>query len=75
MQWEGRAGIMKKFHGVQLIDKAIATKAILEARRLAMLEDFQVICRPRRVQLAIAAFGRMGMPTDDVGCTMYCYLR
>ena len=33
---------MKNFRGVQLIDKAMATKAILEERRLAMLEDFQV---------------------------------
>lgn len=32
--------------GAELIDKAIALKAVLEERRLAMLDDFQVGALP-----------------------------
>jgi hypothetical protein len=55
---------MKNFRGVQLIDKAMATKAILEERRLAMLEDFQVHHSPCHIPYMCIMFA-----TEDEWCT------
>jgi hypothetical protein len=62
--WERGKATMKNFRGVQLIDKAMATKAILEERRLAMLEDFQVHHSPCHIPYMCIMFA-----TEDEWCT------